>query len=129
MNCNLSNYFDGHPGIDYQYTRYLERSSVDWDYGIFGLNYLDPVLLKDNKWKPAGEIKTFYHLGNPVAVLVRRKDKSDFYGISEIKNGNLHKEHPFLKGHFKTRRIMCGCLLTWQKQNLGWVKKKPFYTI
>src|SRR5690606_13594917 len=34
-------------------------------------------------------IKTFYHLGNPVAIILERVDKSDFNGISEIKNGNL----------------------------------------
>jgi hypothetical protein len=90
MNCNLSNYFDHHPNIHFQYSRYLERSSYDWDYGIFGLNYLHPFLLKNNLWQPAGIVKTFYHRGNPVALLVKRTDKSDFYGISEIKNGNLH---------------------------------------
>jgi tetratricopeptide (TPR) repeat protein len=89
MNCNLSNYFEHHPNIKYQYTRFLERSSTDWDYGLFGINYLHPHLLKNNLWQPTGTIKTFYHRGNPVAVLVKRTDKTDFYGISEIKNGNL----------------------------------------
>jgi tetratricopeptide (TPR) repeat protein len=49
------------------------------------------VVLKNNRWKPEGMIKTYYHKGNPVAVLLKRKDKNDFYGISEIKNGNLQK--------------------------------------
>jgi tetratricopeptide (TPR) repeat protein len=91
MNCNLVNYFTGHHGISVQYTRFPERSSVDWDYGLFGLNYLHPHLLKNNVWQPSGIIKTFYHKGNPVAVLVKRVDKSDFMGIMEIKNGNLNK--------------------------------------
>ncbi len=91
MNCNLSNYFDNQQGMNYTYTRFLERSSAEWDYGLFGLNYMEPGLLKSDRWKPADEIKTFYHKGNPVAVLVKRSDNSDFYGISEIKNGNLQK--------------------------------------
>jgi hypothetical protein len=91
MNCNLSNYFDGHPNIRYNFTRYLERSSADWDYGIFGLNYLHPYLLKNNYWQTTETIQTFYHKGNPVAILVKRTDRSDFYGISEITNGNLKK--------------------------------------
>ncbi len=91
MNCNLSNYFENRPEINYTYTRFLERSSADWDYGIFGLNYLEPYLLKDERWKPSGIVKTFYHKGNPVAVMVKRPDKFDFYGISEIKNGNLQQ--------------------------------------
>ncbi len=90
MNCNLSNYFDEHPNIRYTYTRYLERSSTDWDYGIFGLNYLHPYLLKNNYWQTTETIQTFYHKGNPVAILVRRTDKSDYYGISEISDGNWH---------------------------------------
>jgi tetratricopeptide (TPR) repeat protein len=91
MNCNLSNYFDAHPNISYKYTRYLERSSADWDYGIFGLNYLHPYLLKNNLWQTTETIQTFYHKGNPVAILVKRNDRSDLYGISEIANGNWQK--------------------------------------
>ncbi len=89
MNSNLSNYFEQHPTVSYQYTRFPERSSADWDYGLFGVNYLHPYLLKNNLWQPAGIVKTFYHKGNPVAVLVKRTDKNDLNGISEIKNGNL----------------------------------------
>jgi hypothetical protein len=89
MNCNLSNYFEHYPNISYQYSRFLERSSYEWDYGLFGINYLHPYLLNNNLWQPEGIVKTFYHKGNPVSILVKRTDKSDFYGISEIKNGNL----------------------------------------
>jgi len=91
MNCNLSNYFDGHPNIRFKYIRYLERSSADWDYGIFGLNYLHPYLLKNNYWQTTETIQTFYHKGNPVAILVRRTDKSDLSGVTEIQNGNWKK--------------------------------------
>lgn len=91
MNCNLSNYFENHSNIKYKYTRFLERSSLDWDYGIFGINYLHPLLLKSNNWQPAGVLKTYYHRGNPVAVLVKRTDKTDFFGIFGLKNGNLQE--------------------------------------
>ena len=89
MNCNLINYFEGQSNISVQYTRYMERSSYDWDYGLFGINYIHPHLLKNDLWQPAGTLKTFYHRGNPVAVLVKRENKSDFYGISQIKKLNL----------------------------------------
>jgi len=97
MNCNLSNYFENHSNIKYEYTRFLERSSVDWDYGIFGVNYLHPFLLKNKNWLPSGILKTYYHHGNPVAVLVKRTDKTDFRGISAIKNGNLQEGINLLK--------------------------------
>ncbi len=104
MNCNLSNYFDNYPDIHYTYTRFLERSSAEWDYGIFELNYLEPSLLRDNLWKPSGTIKTFYHKGNPVVVLVKRQDKSDFTGISEIKNGNLQLGVKFLEAALERQK-------------------------
>ncbi len=91
MNCNLSNYFDGHDNIHYQYTRYLERGSKDWDYSLFGINYIHPYLLKNNLWQPSGTVKTFYHRGNPVAVLVKRENKDDFYGILEINQLNYER--------------------------------------
>lgn len=89
MNCNLSSYFENYPNINYEYTRFLEHSSMNWDYAIFGLNYVHPHLLKNNLWKTKGILKTYYHKGNPVAVLIERKDKTDFEGISEIKRGNF----------------------------------------
>lgn len=101
MNCNLSNYFQDQPNIRFKYTRFLERSSVDWDYGIFGINYLHPLLLKSNHWQPSGVLKTYYHHGNPVAVLVKRADKTDFLGISELKNGNLQEAANLLEKAIK----------------------------
>lgn len=86
-NCNLSNYFDKIPNIKYRYSRYLERSSVDWDYGLFGVDYIHPTLLKNGNWKSSEIVKTFYHAGNPIVVLLKRKDKKDFQGISKSNNG------------------------------------------
>lgn len=104
MNCNLSNYFDNKPGMHHIYTRYLERSSADWDYGIFGINYINPQLLKNELWMPSDVQKVFYHKENPVAVLVRRSDKSDFNGISEINNGNLHEGIVYLENALQKQK-------------------------
>lgn len=83
-NCNLSNYFEKIPNIKYQYSRYLERSSADWDYALFGVNYIHPTLLKNGKWKSTEIIKTFYHKGNPIVVLLKRNDKNDLEGINKL---------------------------------------------
>ncbi len=88
-NCNLSNYFDDLPNVHYQYVRYLERSSKDWDYGLFGINYIHPYLLKNNNWQSTTVAETYYHKGNPIAVLLIRKSKDDYRGITELENGNL----------------------------------------
>ncbi|MCF6359090.1 MAG: hypothetical protein L3J54_14930, partial [Draconibacterium sp.] len=101
-NCNLSNYFENVPNIKYQYSRYLERSSEDWDYGLFGVNYIHPFQLKNKTWQSSQIIKTFYHRGNPVAVLLKRSDKNDFNGISEIAEGNMESGEVLIRKAIKT---------------------------
>ncbi len=96
-NDNLSNYFENIKNFRYQYTNYLERSSANWDYGIFGINYIHPYLLKNDKWQSTEIIKTFYHKGNPVAVILKRKNKDDLIGIRAIENGNYRQGESLLK--------------------------------
>jgi tetratricopeptide (TPR) repeat protein len=96
-NCNLSNYFENSPSIKFEYARYLERSSVDWDYGLFGVNYIHPELLKNGKWQSTEIIKTFYHAGNPVVVLLKRKDKNDLLGIQKLEAGELDEARDLLE--------------------------------
>jgi hypothetical protein len=97
MNCNLSNYFQNNLNIKYRYARYLERSSVDWDYALFGINYIHPFQLKNDTWQSTEIIKTFYHLGNPVAVILKRSNKNDFNAIAEIEKGEIKKGEELLR--------------------------------
>ena len=96
-NCNLSNYFDNIQNINYSYVRYLERSSTDWDYGLFGINYIHPYQLKNNTWQSTEIVRTYYHKGNPIVVLLKRKDKNDFEGISLIDRGEVDKGRKLLE--------------------------------
>ena len=96
-NCNLSNYFEKSPNIHYEYSRYLERSSVDWDYGLFGVNYIHPDLLKNGKWQSTEIVKAFYHAGNPVVVLLKRKDKLDLQGIQKSDAGEFDEAQALLE--------------------------------
>jgi len=88
-NCNLSNYFKNCENIKFQYSRYLERSSVDWDYGLFGVNYIHPYQLKNKTWESSQIIKTFFHSGNPIVVMLERSNKDDFEGICELEKDNF----------------------------------------
>ncbi len=97
MNCNLSNYFSQTPNIKYKYVRYLERSSANWDYALFGVNYIHPYQLKNNTWQSADIIKTFYQQKKPVAVLLKRRTKNDYKGIVEVENGNYKQADKLLK--------------------------------
>ncbi len=102
MNTQLPNYFEKIPNIDFKYTRYLERSSYDWDYGLFGVNYIHPWQLKSDTWQSSKMVKTFYHRGNPLVVLMKRGDKADLEGIRHIKNGHWERGEKILENELKT---------------------------
>jgi tetratricopeptide (TPR) repeat protein len=80
-NSNLSNYFEKSENIVYKYSPYLERSSIEWDYGIFGINYIHPEMLKNGKWFSTQTQKVFFHKGNPIAVLLKRSNQFGFEGM------------------------------------------------
>src|SRR5690606_7262381 len=40
-------------------------------------------------WKPIGIEKIYNHKGNPLVVLIKRTDKSDYLGIKNIEDNNL----------------------------------------
>ncbi|MEN8116966.1 MAG: phospholipid carrier-dependent glycosyltransferase [Bacteroidota bacterium] len=101
VNCQLPNYFEKIPNIDFKYTRYLERSSVDWDYGLFGVNYIHPYQLKNNTWQSKKIVKTFYHKGNPLVVIMKRGDKKDLEGITQIKKQNWDEGERLLSEELK----------------------------
>jgi tetratricopeptide (TPR) repeat protein len=44
--------------------------------------------LKSGKWKSSQIVKTYYHHGNPIVVLMKRNDKSDFEGTKLTNSGN-----------------------------------------
>ncbi|GAB1450715.1 hypothetical protein MASR2M47_07710 [Draconibacterium sp.] len=124
-NCNLSNYFENIPNIKYQYTRYLERSGFDWDYGLFGVDYIHPDLLKNGKWKSTEIIKTFYHSGNPIVVLLKRKDKNGFQGIIKSENSEYIEAQILLESAIKSDENNVWLYLQMAKNSL---KRSDFET-
>ena len=101
MNTQLPNYFEKSENVDFKYTRYLERSSHDWDYALFGVNYIHPYMLKNNTWQSARTVKTFYHKGNPLVVLLERGTKDDLSGIRAINNKDWESGEELLKNELK----------------------------
>lgn len=102
MNTQLPNYFEKTDNIDFKYTRYLERSSADWDYGLFGVNYIHPWQLKNETWQSSKIIKTFYHKGNPLVVLMKRANKDDLAGIEAIEKRNWEEGEKILQKELET---------------------------
>lgn len=124
-NCNLSNYFENIPNIKYQYTRYLERSGFDWGYGLFGVDHIHPDLLKNGKWKSTEIIKTFYHSGNPIVVLLKRKDKNGFQGIIKSENSEYIEAQILLESAIKSDENNVWLYLQMAKNSL---KRSDFET-
>ncbi|WP_347839138.1 hypothetical protein [uncultured Draconibacterium sp.] len=102
MNCQLPNYFNRDLNVDFQYTRYLERSSVDWDYALFGVNYIHPYLLKNDTWQSTQIVKTFYHKGNPLAVVIKRNTKNDLRAIELLKTRKWEEAEILMKKELAT---------------------------
>ncbi len=117
-NCNLSNYFENSRNITFKYVRFLERSSADWDYGLFGVNYIHPELLKSGKWQPAGVVKTISHKENPLVVVVKRADKTDFQGIELAASGDWVQSSVLLENALQTDKNNVWIILQLAKNSL-----------
>jgi tetratricopeptide (TPR) repeat protein len=96
----------------------LERSSADWDYGLFGVNYIHPELLKSGKWQPAGVVKTFLHKENPLVVVVKRTDKNDFKGIEMANSGDWVQSSVLLENALQTDKNNVWIILQLAKNSL-----------
>lgn len=117
-NCNLSNYFENSRNITFKYVRFLERSSANWDYGLFGVNYIHPELLKSGKWQPAGVVKTILHKENPLVVVVKRADKTDFHGIEMAVSGDLVQSSVLLENALQSDKNNVWIILQLAKNSL-----------
>lgn len=71
------------------YTRYYDRSEKDWDYAIFYSRFVDRSQLKNKSWPPKNVVYAVKADGIPLAVVVKRDDKSDFYGHEAINKSDF----------------------------------------
>lgn len=70
-----------------QFARWYERGNSDWDYGIFTVTGISPDYLKSKAFPPKNTVKTIDVDGVPIAVVLKRTDKSDYYAY-KLKNAN-----------------------------------------
>jgi lipopolysaccharide biosynthesis regulator YciM len=55
---------------------------VNWEYGIFGINYVNPYQLKNNFWQPETIQKIITDHKHPLAVITKPLNRDDFKGVS-----------------------------------------------
>ncbi|GHT66570.1 hypothetical protein FACS189452_02680 [Bacteroidia bacterium] len=93
-------YFFRHDTADFSvnFSRWYERGFNDWDYGVFAITGMLPELLKNKKAFPPKN--TAYQIkvdGVPIGIVLKREDKSDYYGHRAMKEGRIGEAVDYLK--------------------------------
>lgn len=88
--ASVQYYFRNHPDdFEVVFARWYERGNVDWDYAIFTVTGITPERLSGPHFPPANTVHTIDVDGKPVAVILRREDKSDLAGFRNFEVGEL----------------------------------------
>lgn len=77
------------------FARWYERGNVDWDYAIFTVTGITPERLLGPHFPPKNTVHTIDVDGKPVAVILRREDKSDLAGFRNFEVGELDAAREF----------------------------------
>lgn len=64
-----------------KFVRWYQRGDTDWDYAVFPLTGIDPEYLRNPKvFPPKNMVHSIDVDGVPIAIVLKREDKNDFYG-------------------------------------------------
>jgi tetratricopeptide (TPR) repeat protein len=81
-NFDISVYLKHRSDISVKYVHFDNRSTVNWEYGVFGINYVNPYQLKNNRWQPDTISKIITDHNHPLAVITKPLNRDDFIGVS-----------------------------------------------
>ncbi len=76
-------YFLRHDTANFEagFSRWYDRGNNDWDYAIFTITGMSPDMLKHPEaFPPANTVYQVKVDDKPIAVVLKRTDKSDYYG-------------------------------------------------
>lgn len=72
------------------FTRIYQKGNDDWDYAIFTITGMNPEWLKNPKmFPPANTVYTVKVDNIPICIVLKRTDKSDFYGYQAMQQGKM----------------------------------------
>ncbi|MCQ2278333.1 MAG: phospholipid carrier-dependent glycosyltransferase [Bacteroidales bacterium] len=80
---NSTKYFLRNDTTQFKHTfiRWYQRGDKDWDYAVFPLTGIDPDYLRSSKvFPPKDMVHQITVDGVPVAIVLQRHDKNDYYG-------------------------------------------------
>jgi tetratricopeptide (TPR) repeat protein len=79
------------------FSRWAERGNNDWDYAIFTVTGMSPQMLRSEMFPPANTVHQIKVSGVPIAVVLKRTDKSDYFGNNLRNQGQLDSALVLLK--------------------------------
>ncbi len=73
-----------------RFVRWYSRGDYDWDYAVFTLTGIDPAYLTNSKVFPPKNMVHEIKVDNvPIAIVLKREDKNDYYGAQLKAQGRL----------------------------------------
>ena len=88
--ASVQYYFRNHlDDFEVVFARWYERDNVDWDYAIFTVTGITPERLLGPHFPPKNTVHTIDVDGKPIAVILRREDKSNLEGFHNFEVGEL----------------------------------------
>lgn len=86
-----ANYFFRNDTAKFQPTfiRWYGKGNSDWDYAIFTVTGINPEYLKSKYFPPKNTVKVITVDDQPICIILKREDKSDFLGYQYKNAGKL----------------------------------------
>lgn len=100
-NFLLPVYIPGRDDLRFVYVHFRERSKVEWDYGVFGVNYIHPYRLSHDTWQPTGVAYMVTDGINPLALICTRPGMDDKEALELVDQGKYKEAAPLLESVIK----------------------------
>lgn len=114
-------YFRKYPNVHVIYTRYYEKSTVQWDYAIWANTGINPYQLERNLWPPKEALHTINVDNTPIAAVVKRISDEDYQGFEALKKNKLTEAeehfHAYLKLYPENEEVLAGIASTLFQEN------------
>ena len=75
--------------FDTRFVRWAQRYEYDWDYLVFPITGISGDQLLSPNFPPSDCVHTVDVDGVPIALVLKRADKSDYYGIQQLTEGHI----------------------------------------
>ncbi|MCL2413156.1 MAG: tetratricopeptide repeat protein [Bacteroidales bacterium] len=83
--------------FDVGFSRWADRGNNDWDYAIFTITGMSPQMLRSDMFPPTNTVHQINVSGVPIAIILKRTDKSDYFGNRLLNEGQLDSALVLLK--------------------------------